>query len=81
MTRKSISNLAKLYYEMAQSETDKKAMKRLTATAEAMDKLLSVSAYLDGLCFEVEELINCDILTNQCDLAISLKGWKNQILK
>ena len=81
MTRKSIKNLAELYHEMSQAETDKKAKKRLTKTAEALDEMLSISGYLDGLCEEVQELLNCDILTDQCDLAVSLKGWKKQVLK
>lgn len=81
MTIKSISNLAELYYEMAQAETDRVAIKRLTQTAEAMDHLLEVSACLDELCFDVEELINCDIITKKCDLFLNLNRWKHKILK
>jgi len=33
-------------------------------------------AKLDGLYYEVEELVNCDILTNECDLAKNLRKYK-----
>ncbi len=81
MTQKSIKKLAELYHEMSQAETGEKEKQRLLETKEALKKLLSVSGYLDGLCEEVQELLDCDILTDECDLAVSLKGWKKQVLK
>jgi hypothetical protein len=81
MNRKSIKKLAKIYSKMSQEATDQKEKKRLAETAEALDRLLAINSQYDKLCKKIDELISCDILTDQSKIKTSIKSGKKQVLK
>lgn len=69
MTLNQIEKLAKLYSEMAQSETDKKAKRRLEKTSEILFEFFNFVV-------DAQELLTCEILPYDSSLAKQIKKIK-----
>jgi len=78
--RKEIEDLMQLYVEFTQSETDRKAKRRLSRTADGLETALYLDTAFKELVAEVEELVACDILDDQCSLAKRIQTIKRSAL-
>ena len=66
---------------MSEAEECPKATKRLEFTHEAFEELIKANEALKELVDEVEELVNCDIITDDFPIAKKLKNFKRAIVK
>jgi len=81
MNLNKIKDMSKLYAEMSEAEECPKATKRLEFTHEAFEELIKANEALKELVAEVEQLVNCDILTDDLPLVKAMKHYKRAIVK
>ena len=81
MNKDKIVKLHNLYREFAESETDRNAKKRLEDTADALETCLLLNDSFMDVLSNIQELIDCDILTPDLLLVKRMKSAYRSTLK